>query len=46
MQRDKQDHLLYIAYELAIDCLLLALDAHMVRNQRYGPGPRAHIHDC
>ena len=26
---------------LPIDCLLLALDAHMLSHNEYGPGPRA-----
>ena len=36
----KQDYLLYIAYRLPIDFLLIALDAHMFSHNGYGPGPR------
>ena len=43
---DEQDYLLYLAYWLPIDCLLLALDAHMIRVASpwaapwaLGPGP-------
>ena len=32
------DYLLYIAYRLPIDCLLIALDAHMFSHDGYGPG--------
>ena len=31
-------------YILPIDCLLIALDAHMFSHNRYRPGSRAHIH--
>ena len=38
-------HPSYIAYRLPVDCLLIALDAHMFRHNGYGPvtedqGPR------
>ena len=37
---NKQDYLLYIAYWLHVDCLLMALDAHMFGHNGYGPGAR------
>ena len=44
---NEQDYILYIAYWLPIDCLLIALDAHMLSQNGYsvgtapflGPGP-------
>ena len=34
-------YLLHIAIRLPIDCLSIALDAHMLSHNRYGPGTRA-----
>ena len=41
MTCNKQDYLLYIAYRLLIDCLFIALDAHMFSHNGYGPGTRS-----
>ena len=41
MTCNKQDYLLYIAYCLPIDCLLIALDAHMLSHNGYGPETKA-----
>ena len=41
MTCNKEDYVLYVADRLHIDCLLLALDAHMLSPNGYGPGPKA-----